>query len=210
MRQEPGRSERDESGDTRAERGRDGDDGCPLHDMGGDIGPASIRGSNRSPGGTPRDDAEPEGGYAEPMGYVTGRDDEWPPTAGSDEKAVGARTDEIEDHVEASPHPMPEAREPRSEGGDPAFRVQGPVEEDLRGAPDEARPPVPDPPAGEEDVPVADVQAGAENPPGGGHVGADVEWVPSDEDDPDAGSGRTDSGDGGYLRGEATGRPGRD
>jgi hypothetical protein len=38
-------------------------------------------------------------------------------------------------------------------------------------------------------------------------VSADVEWVASDEDDPDAGSGRTDADDGGYLPGEGTGRP---
>lgn len=41
----------------------------------------------------------------------------------------------------------------------------------------------------------------------GGHVSADVEWVASDEDDPDGGSGRTDADDGGYLPGEGTGRP---
>jgi hypothetical protein len=40
-----------------------------------------------------------------------------------------------------------------------------------------------------------------------GHVSADLEWVSSDEDDPDAGSGRTDADDGGYLPGEGTGRP---
>lgn len=42
---------------------------------------------------------------------------------------------------------------------------------------------------------------------GPGHVSADLEWVMSDEDDPDAGSGRTDADDGGYLPGEGTGRP---
>jgi hypothetical protein len=33
---------------------------------------------------------------------------------------------------------------------------------------------------------------------------ANMDWVPSDEDDPDSGSGRTD---GGYLPREGTGRP---
>jgi len=42
---------------------------------------------------------------------------------------------------------------------------------------------------------------------GGGHVSGDVEWVDSDADDPDGGSGRTDADDGGYLPGEGTGRP---
>jgi hypothetical protein len=40
-----------------------------------------------------------------------------------------------------------------------------------------------------------------------GHIGVDLEWVASDEDDPDGGSGRTDADDGGYLPGEGTGRP---
>ena len=42
---------------------------------------------------------------------------------------------------------------------------------------------------------------------GPGHVSADLEWEASDADDPDAGSGRTDADDGGYLPGEGTGRP---
>ena len=37
-----------------------------------------------------------------------------------------------------------------------------------------------------------------------------LDWVPDDEDDPDGGSGRTEADDGGYLPGEATGRPYRD
>lgn len=80
------------------ETGRDADpqesDPEP-HKMGGDVGPVSIRGSDAAPG-TPRgDDAAPASGYSEPMGYMAGRDDDWPETAGSDEKAVGARTDEV-------------------------------------------------------------------------------------------------------------------
>lgn len=42
---------------------------------------------------------------------------------------------------------------------------------------------------------------------GAGHITGDLEWVESDEDDPDGGSGRTDADDGGYLPGEGTGRP---
>lgn len=156
------------------------------------------------------------------MGYVTGRDDEWLVTAGSDEKAVGARTDEIEDHVETpgpSPHPMPpHAREPHTEGGDPGFRVRGPAGERRRGGVDETEPPppvgvgaaAPTDTEGTEAGPVEPFDAGSEDvagQTGGGHVGADVDWVPSDEDDPDAGSGRTEDDDGGYLPGEGTGRP---
>ena len=47
----------------------------------------------------------------------------------------------------------------------------------------------------------------ADPEPGPGHVSADLERVASDEDDPDAGSGRTDADDGAYLAGEGTGRP---
>jgi hypothetical protein len=43
--------------------------------------------------------------------------------------------------------------------------------------------------------------------PAGGHVGAGLDWVSGDEDDPDGGSGRTGEDDGGYLPGEGTGRP---
>ncbi|NBE93276.1 hypothetical protein FE391_10375 [Nonomuraea sp. KC401] len=190
-------SKDDEERDKRRERDRGTTSDADLHNMGGDVGPASIRGSNVSPGSKPRDDAEPESGYAEPMGYVTGRDDEWSATAGSDEKAVAARTDEIDDHVATygpSPHPMPpQEREQRGEPGDPGFRVQGPVDEDEHGL-------IVD----EDDEPGASGEAMR----GGEHINANADWVPSDEeDDPDGGSGRTGSGDGGYLPGEGTGRP---
>ncbi|MFG1945826.1 hypothetical protein [Nonomuraea sp. NPDC048826] len=46
-----------------------------------------------------------------------------------------------------------------------------------------------------------------ERVPAGGHLSGDTDWVDSDDDDPDAGSGRTDADDGGYLPGEGTGRP---
>ncbi|GAA3447157.1 hypothetical protein [Planomonospora venezuelensis] len=161
-----------------------------LHDMGGDIGPASIRGSNAHPGGRPGDDAEPRSGWSRSTGYVAGRDDERPGTAGSDEKAVGARTDEIEGRTETaagpSPHPMPADETGPVDAPDAGRRAKGPVE----GGPDD-------------DGPRPSRTAG----PDGGHVGAGMDWVASDEDDPDAGSGRTAEGDGGYLPGEGTGRP---
>ncbi len=165
----------------------DGNGLGPDHDMGGDIGPASIRGSGVSPGSSRDGDAGPRTGYAEPMGYMAGRDDEWPETAGSDEKAVGARADEIEPHVETagpSPHPMPP--DPPDAGAGrhaqrPGFRVPGPADEQHEGEVDDVAPASPgdtaDPPP--------------EMPATAGHVTATEDWVPDDEDDPDAGSGRT-------------------
>ncbi|GIH93706.1 hypothetical protein ACFFMN_21435 [Planobispora siamensis] len=159
-----------------------------LHNMGGDVGPASIRGSNAKPGGDPDDDAAPKSGWSEPMGNMTGRDDERPEIAGSDEKSVGARTDEIEGHTPASsePHRMPFDPDESEGGPDYARRARGPVET----GPDD-------------DGPLPDRTI----PDTGGHVGADMDWKDSDVDDPDGGSGRTDEGDGGYLPGEGTGRP---
>lgn len=160
-----------------------------LHDMGGDIGPASIRGSNRSPGARPDDEAEPRSGWSTSTGYVAGRDDEWPATAGSDEKAVGARTDEVDDRVETagvSPRAVPEDIEGPRDNPDADARARGPVED-----------------GSDDDGP----RPGRTAPPTGGHVSADLDWVSSDEDDPDGGSGRTEEDDGGYLPGEGTGRP---
>ncbi|MGI5291874.1 hypothetical protein ACQEVF_52380 [Nonomuraea polychroma] len=191
-------NEHREDRDKRREQDKGTTFDAELHNMGGDVGPASVRGSNPGPGSKPRDDAEPRSGYAEPMGYVTGRDDEWPVTAGSDEKAVAARTDEVDDHVATygpSPHPMPaQDLEQRGAGGDPGFRVQGPVDETEQGM-------VVDDDGGDPEEPASALR-------GGEHISADVEWMPSDEeDDPDGGSGRTDADDGGYLPGEGTGRP---
>ena len=176
-----------------------------LHDMGGNIGPASIRGPNAAPGGKRDDDAEPRSGYSESMGYVAGRDDEWPETAGSDEKAVASRTDEIEPHVETpgpSPHPVPpDPLERQGHGDRPGYRVRGPAEGEEPGVIDEEEAsPGTAAPGGD----VADPAPAI--PPTSDHVTADLDWVPDDEDDPDAGSGRTDTDDGGYLPGEATGR----
>ena len=159
-----------------------------LHDMGGDIGPASIRGSGTRPGGQRDGQAEPAGGYSEPMGYMAGRDDDWAVTAGSDEKAVAARTDEVEgdgDTFGPSPQATPEHSGGRPvRDGDPSFRVRGPApgEEDRHGEVDEAAPQSPDGP---------DDPAAGDLPRGGGHVTAGLDWSASDEDDPDAGSGRT-------------------
>ncbi|MEW9552162.1 hypothetical protein [Nonomuraea sp. NPDC050783] len=196
--QERSDEEREER-DKRREQDKGTTFDAELHNMGGDIGPASIRGSNPSPGSKPRDDAEPKSGYSTPMGFVAGRDDEWSATAGSGEKSVAARTDEIEGHVATygpSPHPMPpDQLEPQGEGGDPGFRVQGPVDEAEHGM-------IIDDDGGE---PPSEPEPGL---PGGEHINASGDWVGSDEeDDPDGGSGRTDSSDGGYLPGEGTGRP---
>lgn len=174
-----------------------------LHDMGGSIGPASIRGSGARPGGRREDNAEPSGGYAQPMGYMAGRDDDWSETAGSDEKAVAARTDEVagnEDTFGPSPQRVPETGQDAGHDGDPGFRVRGPVEEEHHG---EAEVDEPEPEAPDPGLP----RPGDDLPEPGGHVSGDLAWTPSDEDDPDSGSGRTEAGDGGYLPGEATGRP---
>jgi hypothetical protein len=74
--------------------------GSDLHNMGGGSGPASVRGSHATPGG-----------YAHPTGYVAGCDDDWPETAGSDEKSVAARTDEVQGNQDTfgpSPQRVPE------------------------------------------------------------------------------------------------------
>lgn len=158
-----------------------------LHDMGGDIGPASIRGSGVAPGGQRGGQAEPAGGYSEPMGYMAGRDDDWAVTAGSDEKAVAARTDEIqgnEDTFGPSPQATPEHAGGRPvEPGHPGFRVRGPVDEAEHGVIDDADPSPDDPDAG------SGVTSGLDGD--GGHVTAGLNWSEADEDDPDSGSGRT-------------------
>jgi hypothetical protein len=180
---------------ARADKLGPGEHDAGLHDMGGDIGPASIRGSGGAPGGRADDEAEPRSGYAQPMGYTAGRDDEWPETAGSDEKAVGARPDEIEPHVETpgpTPHPMPP--DPPDQGArtghpaQPEFRAQGP-------APGEEAGVIDDEPGPDEADLAADPPP--EIPAASAHVTADDDWVPDDEDDPDAGSGRIDADDGG-------------
>ena len=67
-----------EAGDTETGEGS-------LHDMGGSIGPASLRGSSARGQGGASDDAAPEAGYAVPVSPTTGRDDEQPNVAGAAE-----------------------------------------------------------------------------------------------------------------------------
>lgn len=157
-----------------------------LHDMGGNIGPASIRGSGVAPGGQRERQAEPSTGYSEDMGYVAGRDDDWPVTAGSDKKAVAARTDEVpgdEDTFGPSPQAVPRHPGVRpGEPGHPRFRVRGPVDEAEHGAIDDEDPAPDDP-----DVD-SGVTAGLDGD--GGHVTAGLSWSDSDDGDPDIGSGR--------------------
>ena len=179
-----------------------------LHDMGGNIGPASIRGSGAPPGGRPDDDAEPRSGYAEPMGFMAGRDDEWPETAGSDEKAVGSRPDEIEPHIETpgpSPHPMPpdppDAGAQTGHPAQPGFRVQGPAPGEEPGVIDDDQPA-----PGEAELAAEMPDPPPEMPSTAEHVTADTDWVPDDEDDPDLGSGRVDAPDDGYLSDGETAR----
>lgn len=55
-----------------------------LHDMGGSIGAASIRGSNaREGGGGTENDAAPQEGYATSVMPTTGRDEEQPNVSGA-------------------------------------------------------------------------------------------------------------------------------
>lgn len=184
---QPGRSARDEKVGP-------GESDAGLHDMGGDIGPASIRGSGAGPGGRRDDDAEPRSGYSQPMGYMAGRDDEQPEIAGSDEKEVGARTDEIEPHIEVTPGPLPrpmppdppDRGAPQGHGAQPGFRVRGPAPGEEAGVIDDGEP---DPAADDDDVDWPDPPP--EMPATPAHVTADLDWSPDDEDDPDAGSGRT-------------------
>jgi hypothetical protein len=181
----PPRPRRQESGDEARDRREPPE--TELHDMGGNIGAASIRGSGVSPGGQRGPQAEPAGGYSEPMGYMAGRDDDWPVTAGSDEKAVSSRLDEVtgnQDTFGPSPQPTPDHVGGRPvEPGHPGFRVRGPVDEAEHGVVDD-QDPAPDDP----DV-RSGVTAGLNSD--GGHVTADGDWSESGEEDPDAGSGRT-------------------
>lgn len=86
--------------------------------------------------------------------------------------------------------PLTPADQRVREDGDPGFRAQDPADEELHGVVEDE--PGPDEPeAGPDDLLEQETAAG------GGHVSADVDWAPSDSDDPDAGSGRTDN-DPGY------------
>lgn len=153
----------------------------------------------------------PTGGYSEPTGYMAGRDDDFPSTAGSGEKSVSARSDEVEGEPDpAGPSPEPVPGHPGGapvEPGHPDFRVRGPVDEAEHGQIDDEDP-SPDDPDGRSGVTAGLGRAGgpgglsesAESAgpgqprePGaeGGHVTAGLDWTETDADDPDAGSGRT-------------------
>ena len=156
------------------------------HGMGGDIGPASIRGSGVSRGGRRAGEAEPASGYSEPTGYMAGRDDDWATTAGSDEKAVGARTDQVagdEDTFGPSPQPTPGLTGGDPETSHPGFRVRGPVDDAEHGVIDDEDPDPDDPEAR------SGVTAGLNEQHQ--HVTAGLDWSDGDEADPDSGSGRT-------------------
>lgn len=56
-----------------------------LHDMGGNIGPASVRASSAKDGSGRATDAAPEEGYAESVSATVGTDEQDPGIAGSDE-----------------------------------------------------------------------------------------------------------------------------
>lgn len=174
--------------DRQTHNNTDPDEFAPgLHDMGGDIGPASIRGSDAAPEASPGDDAAPSSGFSEPMGYMAGRDDDWPVTAGSDEKAVGARTDEVPgdgDTFGPSPQATPEHLGGRPvEPGHPEFRLRGPVDEAEHGQID-------DPDPAPDDADAHSGVTGSFND-SDGHVTPALDWSDGDTDDPDGGSGRT-------------------
>lgn len=62
--------------------------GSSLHDMGGDIGPASIRGGGVPAEGLPGDEAAPSSGYSTSLSPTVGDDDSDAGVAGSDASDV--------------------------------------------------------------------------------------------------------------------------
>lgn len=151
----------------------------------------------------------PTGGYSEPAGYMAGRDDDFPATAGSDEKSVASRPGEVEGDLDtAGPSPEPVPGHPGGEPvepGHPGFRMRGPVDEAEHGEIDDEDPSPDDPDrrsgvtAGLGRATGTPSEAAESTGPGepgepaaeGGHVTADLDWTATDADDPDAGSGRT-------------------
>jgi hypothetical protein len=155
-----------------------------LHDMGGNIGPASIRGSGVVPGGQREREAQPESGYSEAIGYTAVRDDDWQVTAGADKVWTG----EPDEQDTFGPSPVAVPRQPGGppgEPGHPGFRVRGPVDEAEYGLIDDEDPSPDDPDAD------SGVTAGLRGD--GGHVTTGLRWTDTDTDDgdPDIGSGRT-------------------
>ncbi len=130
MTQEPGRGKPlDPESSERPGPGRGGPGG-DTHDMGGEIGPASMRGSQAPAEGRPGDEAAPKSGYGRPVSsaaddispYITGRDDLTPATAGSDEAAVAARTgsEGVEKDLERA-----RGKDPTGYAGEPESDVAG-------------------------------------------------------------------------------------
>jgi len=153
-----------------------------LHDMGGNIGPASIRGSGVVPGGQRERQAEPESGYSESTGYTAVRDDDWQVTAGADK--VWADEPDEQDTFGPSPRAVPrQPGAPAGEAGTGGFRVRGPVDEAEYGLIEDEDPSPDDPDAD------SGVTAGLR--PDDGHVTAGLRWTDTDDGDPDIGSGRT-------------------
>jgi hypothetical protein len=157
-----------------------------LHDMGGNIGPASIRGSGVAPGGQRQGQAEPGGGYSDSTGYMGVRDDDWQVTAGADKVWTGEPDEE--DTYGPSPRAVPrQPGGPRGEAGHPGFRVRGPVDDAEAGLIDDSEGPAPDDPDAN-----SGVTAGlGEDSGDSGHVTARLGWTDTDDGDPDIGSGRT-------------------
>jgi len=153
-----------------------------LHDMGGNMGPASIRGSGVVPGGQRQRQAEPEAGYSESTDYAAVRDDDWQVTAGAD-KTWPNEPDE-EDTFGPGARAVP--RQAGSRGpGQPGFRVRGPADDAEAGQVDDENP-APD------DDPDADtgVTAGV-GQDRRGRVTGGLNWSDTGDGDPDIGSGRT-------------------
>jgi hypothetical protein len=61
-----------------------------VHNLGGDLGPASVRASSARDGGGLAQDAAAGAGYAQDLGPMSGRDEEQPAVAGSDESGYAA------------------------------------------------------------------------------------------------------------------------
>ena len=150
-----------------------------LHDMGGNIGPASIRGSGVVPGGQRQHQAEPDSGYSEEMDYTAVRDDDWQVTAGADRVWTG----EPDEEDTFGPGVRAVPRQAGSRGpGHPEFRVRGPVDDAEAGLVDDEDPAPDDPDAD------TGVTAGLRRD--GSRVTGELNWSDTDDGDPDIGSGR--------------------
>jgi hypothetical protein len=175
-----------EIGEPETGRPQPGDDSW-LHDMGGDIGPASIRGSDTPIGGHGSGDAAPTSGFSEPTDYMAGRDGDWTVAGeGFEEQPVDPQAggrDEEDTFGPGMPAAPADAGGHPVEPGHPGFRVRGPVDEAHAGEIDD-----PDPAP---DDPDADTGVTAARNRNGGHVTAGLDWDDGDSGDPDGGSGRT-------------------